>query len=203
VLRSTLAIAGITAVLKSLLENGLVHCDLTASIGSDTIVSALPPDRITVGADERTQLNLFLHQVTPNTRLQSSSRLAASAVNKQHSTQPLALDLHYLLTAYGAQDYQIEILLGCALQVMHQMPIVTSDMVRGILKSLASDDGRVVPATLAALAAAELADQIEHIAIYPHFLSSEEMSRLWSALQARYRPSVLYKVSTVLIDGHF
>ena len=68
---TTLAIAAITAVLKHLLENGLAESDVTASIGGDVIVSALPPDRATTGADERAQLNVFLYQATPNTGLRS------------------------------------------------------------------------------------------------------------------------------------
>ena len=45
--------------------------------------------------------------------------------------------------------------------------------------------------------------------ITPELQSAEEAARLWSALQAKYRPSAAYKVSAVLIgaaeddvDGH-
>ena len=98
-----LAIASVTAVLKHLLENGLVDHDLTVNLGSEAIVSALPPDRITTGADERPQLNLFLRQMTPHTGLRSSGQLSGSeSEHQQRSTEPFAFDLHYLLTAYGA-----------------------------------------------------------------------------------------------------
>lgn len=49
---NALAIAAVTAVLKDLLENGLVSDSITTSVG-DVIVTALPPDRISVGTDER------------------------------------------------------------------------------------------------------------------------------------------------------
>ena len=62
-------------------------------------------------------------------------------------------------------------------------------------------DRRVVPAALAALASSDLADRVERLEITPEFLGNEEMSKLWSALQAKYRPSATYKVSTVVIDG--
>ncbi|HEX9372591.1 MAG TPA: DUF4255 domain-containing protein [Roseiflexaceae bacterium] len=200
-MRSTLVIASVTAILKSLLENGLVDRGVTASIGSDAIVSALPPDRIDVGADERAQLNLFLHQVTPNTALRSASRLALDGDEKRPATSQLALDLHYLLTAYGAQDFQIEILLGYAIQRMHRTPTLKRDAIRASLTALSSaDHGNVLPPTLAAMAASNLADQVEQIAISPQFLNGDEMSKIWSALQARYRPSVAYKVSMVLIE---
>ena len=61
---SPLAIAGVTAALKDLLNDGLLNHDLS-SVGSFA-VTALPPDRVTVGENEPNQLNLFLYQVTPN-----------------------------------------------------------------------------------------------------------------------------------------
>jgi hypothetical protein len=63
---SALALASVTAVLKSLLENGLASGAVTSKLGADATVSALPPDRIPYGADERAQLNLFLYLVTPH-----------------------------------------------------------------------------------------------------------------------------------------
>ena len=114
---SALALASVTAVLKDLLENGLARGGVTSKIGGDTSVSALPPDRISAGAEEKAQLNLFLYSVTANTRLRSQ-RVADTS-----SPRPLALDLHYLLTAYAAQDFQTEILLGHALQLLHETPV--------------------------------------------------------------------------------
>ncbi len=60
---NALTIAAVTAVLKDLLENSLVSDFIATSMG-DVTVTALPPDRISVGADERAGLNLFLYQVT-------------------------------------------------------------------------------------------------------------------------------------------
>ncbi len=63
-----LAIASITASLKSLLGNGLVASSEVSSVG-DVSVTALPPDRITTGADEHNQVNLFMYRVAPHSRL--------------------------------------------------------------------------------------------------------------------------------------
>ncbi|MDB9530751.1 Pvc16 family protein, partial [Nodularia spumigena CS-1038] len=62
---TALSIVAVTAVLKDLLENGLVSDSITAGVG-DVLVSALPPDLIKVGSDERAQLNFFLYQVRQN-----------------------------------------------------------------------------------------------------------------------------------------
>ncbi len=189
---SALAIASVTAFLKSLIENGLVDEGINASIGADAVVSALPPDRITTGSDERPQLNLFLHQVTPHTSLRSGERGGQRSL--------LGLDLHYLLTAYGAQDLQIEILLGYAALMLHRMPFVRRDAIREALATLASDDhGGIPPPTLQALAGFDPGSQIERLEIRPQYLSGEDLSKIWSPLQARYRPSLAYKVSMVTI----
>jgi hypothetical protein len=193
---SALALASVTAVLKDVLENGLARAGVTSKIGGDTSVSALPPDRVSAGADEKAQLNLYLYAVTANTKMRFDRSPTATG------PRPLALDLHYLLTAYGAQDFQTEILLGHALQLLHDTPVLERERIRRTIDSLShTKDRRVVAPALAALAASDLADRVDRLEILPEFLGNEEMSRLWSALQAKYRPSATYKVSTVVIDG--
>lgn len=181
-----LVIAAVTAVLKSRLENGLAQLGAPARLGGDVIVSALPPDQIALGADERAQLNLFLHQVTPNT-----SRRGAAGTTP--ARQPPALDLHYLLTAYGAHDYQIEALLGYGVALMHATQVLPRADFQATLAALAQQGALAALFAVPELAA--LDPQVEQLAITPQFLNTEELSRLWSALQARYRPSLAYKVA--------
>jgi len=191
---STLALASVTAVLKDLLENGLASGAVTSKIGADATVSALPPDRVPSGAEERAQLNLFLYLVTPHPGLRANGGGSIRGT--------LSLDLHYLLSAYGAQDFQTEILLGHAIQLIHDTPVLEQDRIRETLKTIShTRDRRVVPAALAALAGSDLADEVERLKIEPTFLNAEEMSKLWSALQAKYRPSATYKVSAVVMNG--
>jgi hypothetical protein len=191
---TALALASVTALLKDLLENGLASGDITSQIGGDATVSALPPDRIASGADERAQLNLFLYHVTPRTAMRTSERRA--------DVRALVLELHYLISAYGAQDLQTEILLGHALQLLNATPVLDRKAIRDTLKALShSRDKRVVPPPLASLARSDLSERVDQLKIEPEFLSGEESSKLWSALQAKYRPSATYKVSAVLIDG--
>src|SRR5690349_12791652 len=162
---SALALAAVTALLKDLLENGLASLGVTSKIGGDATVSALPPDRITSGTDEKAQLNVFLYHVTPKT---------AAGIPGSNGRRPLALELHYLLTAYGAQDYQTEILLGHALKLLHETPVLDSERIRSGLNALShTRDRRVIPAPQASLAQSPLADQVEKITITPEFLSSE------------------------------
>jgi len=187
---NALAIAAVTAALKDRLNGGLLNLDLS-SIGSVS-VSALPPDRIATGQAEPNQLNLFLYQVTSNSGWRNSEQPSRDAVGARLSNPPLALDLHYMLTAYGAQDLSAEMLLGYAMQFLHDMPMLTRQQLRAVLGP---------PSPFGNLSALSLADQVEWLKISPMFLGSEELSKLWTAMQARYRPSMAYLVSVVLIQS--
>lgn len=194
-----LAIAGVTAVLKDVLNNGLINHDL-ATVGSFS-VTAVPPDRITTGTQEPNQLNLFLYQVTPNQGWRNAGLPSRDSSGERVSNPPLALDLHYLLTAYGAQDFNAEILLGYALQILHETPVLSRRDIRTALGSPAPVGTGLLPSPFGNLSALDLADQVEQIKITPHYLTTEELSKLWTAMQARYRQSMAYQVSVVLIQS--
>jgi hypothetical protein len=196
---SALAIAAVTASLKDLLNNGLINHDLS-SIGSFSI-TAQPPDRITTGQTENNQLNLFLYQVTPNSGWRNMGLPSRDSVGARVSNAPLALDLHYLLSAYGAQDFNAEILLGYAMQLLHENPVLTRAQLRIALGPTSPVDGSMVPGPFGPKVAIDLADQVELLKITPAFLNSDDLSKLWTAMQARYRPSMAYLVSVVLIQS--
>ncbi|MEH2121652.1 DUF4255 domain-containing protein [Nostoc sp.] len=203
---NVLSIAAVTAVLKVLLENGLVSDPITASVG-DVIVTALPPDRISVEADARAQLNLFLYQVTQNRNVDWVSqefRSKHSQINgKPRSlTPPLALDLHYLITAYGAKDFQTELLLGYAMHLLHKTSVITSDIIKNtLINASTTNTSSAFSQAMAGVSVSDLAEEIGQIKLTPEFFNMEETSKLWSAFQTHYRPSATYLASMVLIDS--
>ena len=197
---NALAIAAVTAVLRDLLNNGVVDHDLTTSVGNVT-VSSLPPDRIVVGESEETRLNLFLYHVSPNAAWRNADLPAYDSKGTRVSNPPLALDLHYLLTAYGATELHQEILLGYGMQMLHETPLLTRDAVRRALAPTSPVDASPLPTAFQALSAADLADQVEVVKVTPEGMSTEEVSKLWTAFQARYRPTACYRASVVLIDA--
>lgn len=197
---SPLAIAAVTAAMKDLLNDGLLNHDLS-SIGSFS-VTALPPDRVTTGETEPNQLNLFLYQVTPNLGWRNVDLPSRGANGARTTNPPLALDLHYLLTAYGSQDLNAEVLLGYAMQLLHQTPVLSRAVLRTVLGGTPPPvGGTLLPSPFGSLSAADLADQIELIKITPVFLSTEDLSKMWTAMQARYRPTMAYMASVVLIQA--
>jgi hypothetical protein len=197
---SAFAIAAVTAVMKDLLNDGLVNQDLSA-IGNVT-VTALPPDRIaTSNADERSQINLFLYHVTPNSGWRNVGLPSRDVDGGRLSNPPLALDLHYLVTAYGKEEFHAEALLGYAMQLLHENPVLTRAMINRTLKPPLPSDVTLPPG-LQMLSTSDLADQVELIKISPQTLSTEEISKLWTATQARYRPTAAYHLSVVLIQDN-
>ncbi|MEH2086941.1 DUF4255 domain-containing protein [Nostoc sp.] len=203
---NVLSIAAVTAVLKVLLENGLVSDPIAASVG-DVIVTALPPDRISVEADERAQINLFLYQVTQNRNVdwvsqEFRSRHSRINGNPRSPIPPLALDLHYLLTAYGAKDFQAELLLGYAMHLLHKTPAIASDIIENtLINASTTNTSSAFSQAVASVSVSALAEQIGQIKLTPEFFNMEETSKLWSALQTHYRPSATYLASMVLIES--
>jgi hypothetical protein len=197
---SALSVAAMTAVLKDLLDNRLIEQNIASSVG-DVAVTARPPDRITVGADESNQLNVFMYRITPNTGWRQLPTIGDKETDRPPSAPPLALDLHYLLTAYGQQDFVTEILLGCAVQLLHETQVLSRETIQSSLSASSATSGGVAGPLRQSLANSGLVDQVDRISICPEFLSTDETSKLWSALQARYRPSVTYRVSHVMIEA--
>lgn len=199
---TALAIASVTAVLKDLLVNGMIDHDLSSSVG-DVLVSALPPDRIPTDAqNEQSQLNLFLYQVAPNPGWRNVALPSRNGQGERLTNPPLALDLHYLLTAYGAKDLHAEILLGYGMQLFHETPVLTRDAIRRALAPPSTIvTGGSLPSTMTALYESALDEQIEQIKITPTAMNAEEIFKLWSAFQTRYRPTAAYQASLVLIES--
>lgn len=200
---TALAIAGVTAVLRDLLNDGLINHDVSSVTGNAVNVSVLSPDRVVPreGGAESSQINLFLYLVTPNAGWRNERLPSRDAGGRQRlANAPLALDLHYLLSVYSGGDLHAEILLGYAMQLLHEVPVLTREAIRTALKpSPAAGTG--LPAALLRLAESGLADQIEQIRLTPQVLDIEEMSKLWAAIQSPYRPTAAYVASVVLIEA--
>lgn len=190
---SALALSAVTALLQTC----LTHL-YTSSVLGTVDVSAVAPDivqsELGTSSDAAMRVNLFLHQVTPNAawRNMELPSLAADGSTRLKNP-PLALDLHYLLTAYAGKDTEAEALLGYALLMLHENPILPRFVISSILGSLPAGTYND------AIKAAGLDSQIEMIKITPSTLGREEMAWLWTALKADYRPTFPFQASVVLM----
>lgn len=198
---NALALAAVSAVLKDLLDNAMIDQSISTAVGAPVVVSTLPPDRIETGDNEVAGLNLFLYRTSPNAALRNAELPSRNGRGRRLTNPPLALDLHYLVSAYGAQDLDCEILLGYAMQLLHETPVLSRDAIRRTLRAPSPVGGGLLPDESGVLDSAALAEQIEMLKITPEPLGTEELSKLWTAFQAKYRPCAAYTVSVVLIEA--
>jgi hypothetical protein len=179
---NSLAIAAVTATLRNLLTQGIqMEPDLV-----DTTVTTMLPDRARASSDTANQVNLFLYQATPNAGWRNLD-LPTRTRPGESGFPPLALNLYYLVTAYGrdndqSQPYSHE-LLGRAMSILHDHPVLGQDEIQ------------------AALPGNDLYTQIERIRFTLQPLGVEEIYRLWTGFQTPYRTSVSYEATVVLIDS--
>ncbi|MDX2032416.1 MAG: DUF4255 domain-containing protein [Blastocatellia bacterium] len=204
----TLAIAAVSATMKWLLHNSL------SSYGVETVISDLKVTAIAPGkvADDAPRLNLFFYRATQNQGWAQNELPSRNQKGELVTNPYLAIDLHYLITAHGAKDFQSEVMLGYAMQIFHEHPVLTRGEIRDALTpSTPGNPPNIPPVTnpiqntdvdeniLSAIAGSGLAEQIEQIKITPYQLSLEESSNVWMTLQTQYRPMAAYTASVALI----
>ncbi len=195
---SPLAIGAVSAVLRNLLDNGLVDVGVPLS---PVTVTAVAPDRIDLEDAEATpSLNLFLYRTSSNQGWAEMGLPSFDGNGTALAHPPLALNLHYLLTAYGIADFEAEILLGYAMHLLHERPVLDRAAIRRALDPSPLGPS-ILPPAFQALTVSDLADQLEAVTITREPMDTEELSRLWSAIQTHYRPTAAYVVSVVLIEA--
>jgi hypothetical protein len=172
------AIAAVTRTLAGVLEDALRTVDQSCR------VTTLPLDKSNQDQQNANRLNLFLIQPTQNAALRNVNANATRR-NGAGTQPPLAINLTYMITAYGeaTPETKDQRILGKALQVLNEHPVLLRDAIRAHF-----------PGT-------GLEEQVESVRIKPRDVSLEEMSRLWSAFMTQYRTSAVYDVSVVLIDN--
>jgi hypothetical protein len=188
---TALAIAATTAVIRETLQTRFNNVPL-GPVGS-VLVSALPPDRLGLGAEDANVLNLFLYQVTPNVGWRNMDLPTRDSAGNLVSNPLLALDLHYMMTAYGQEDLAAEVILGYGVQVMHELSVIT----RAAIQNAFSGS---LTAMLTLVAGAQLDQQDELIKITPEYLPAEQLAQLWTGFQDKYRPTAGFLATTVLIQ---
>jgi hypothetical protein len=192
---TALAVAATSRVIAAIIDEAVASARLTLTsvLGSATTTS-VPPDHISAGtATEITNLNLFLYHVTYNQGWREVGLPTRGSDGSVINRAPLAIDLHYLLSAYSANDYEAQIVLGIGMQALHESPVLFRNKIQQVFSAPTTDIDK-------ALSTAEIADQVELVKVVPQQLSTEELSRLWTAFQSKFRVSAAYAVSVVLIE---
>ena len=124
--------------------------------------------------DETTRLTLYLYRLTVN----EHSRLSRRPVAMPDTPVPLGLDLHYLLTAWAANPLDEQVTIAWAMRQLHLFPVLDAS-------SLSPEAGWG-------------GDEV--VQVIPAELTTEDVMRIWDALDPAYRLSVSYVARLVRLD---
>jgi hypothetical protein len=171
---NALALAAVTATIRDLIDQDT----------DGVTVSALPLDKVSPGATN--QINIFLYQVLPNAAWRNQD-IPRQVRPGETALSPLAISLHYLVTAYGDGEVDSHRLLGQAMSILHDNPILGAEHIRA--------------ATSGSVPGNDLDRQVERVRLTWQPMSLEEMSKLWPGFQTQYRLSAAYEASVVLIES--
>jgi hypothetical protein len=187
-----LAIGGVSTTLRGLLldrmelPNGILRNDLRVTVST--------PQEDEDDEGDSPRINMFLYRTTENASLKNQM-IPGSGHPSEFGHPPLSLVLHYMLTAYGTTDDNGQInetlahfLLGSAMRVMHDYPIVTEE-----LMTMNPPGTEILHDSLRG--------EHERVKICLDPISLEDLSKVWTALTRPYRLSAAYTVSVVQIES--
>lgn len=180
-----LAIAGVSRTLRTLL---LDRMEVPVA------VTIAPPD-VTVSGVAGRRVNLYLYQVMENASLKNQE-IPGQGHPGTYGRPPLSLDLRYLVTSYGSSedapdaDLEAQQILGDAMRVMHEYPVITDALHRNDL-----------PANPLVLDPS-LLGEFERLKVTLEPTTLDETSKIWSALpDVNFRRSVSYQATVVQIES--
>lgn len=124
--------------------------------------------------DEATHVTLYLYRVTVDEHSRQTRRPGASNA----SPAPLSVDLHYLLTAWAGNPLDEQVAMAWAMRQLHRVPVLD--------QAVLSPDGGW--------------DRDETVQILPSEVTTEDVTRIWDALDPPYRLSTTYVARVVRID---
>lgn len=188
---NSLAIAAVTATLQQMLNDtqGGITATLPPGVPtnlglSSVSVTTKPLDKARDTTANDNQVNIFLYQTLPNAAFRNMD-LARQVHPGETALPPVALTLHYLLSAYAKDDNDTvaHIMLGQAMRIFHDNAVLDQEAIKN------------------ALTGNDLYEQVERVRLTQFPLQSDEIAKLWTAFQTQYRISAAYQADVVLIES--
>ncbi|EPD61477.1 DUF4255 domain-containing protein [Streptomyces sp. HGB0020] len=180
---NALAIAHVTQALALLIENN-VGPEFGEAVKVEPRKPPMDPQL------EQPTISVFLYQVTPNTSQRNNDLPTRAADGTLVKRPAAALDLHYVISAYGDERELVgQRLIGSVVRTLHEIPVLPKDVIEqaGERPYLAGSD---------------LAAAAQRVRFTPTVMDVDETSKLWGMLyQTPYTLSVVYQATLVLIDG--
>ena len=131
-----------------------------------------------IAQEDQTNLDqmvtIFLHRITFNENFRAATQLHDSPNKKPL----LFVDLHYLITYWGADPQAEQTILGWVMMQLQSSPILDNSILTPV----------------------NIWDSTESVQLVPADLSLEDILRIWDALGPKYRLSICYVARVVRID---
>jgi len=186
IMSNYLSIATVTAALRWTLQSAI-----NKNFSGADVRTARPDE--TGGKLPSPGVNIYLYQVSLNPTMRNADlpgRLSQGQLIKRPN---VPLDLHYLMTFYGDDEYLMpQRLLGNVVSAPHSRPVLTRQMIKNMMAD----------PTFNYLASSNLPDAIETVKFTQVNLSLEELSKIWSVFfQTHYSLSLAYTGTAVLIES--
>jgi hypothetical protein len=141
-------------------------------VGTEDAIVFLNPTA--TAQDSSRRLSLWLYHLSEDEHVKNTP--AVRRADGSFRMTPLALDLYYLLTPFAASGEADHLLLGKAMQTLHD-----------------TGTARIVDSTVR-----DVNEEL-HITLFRRSL--DEISQVWQALREPYRLSVCYQVKVTHIDS--
>lgn len=179
---NALAVAHVTQALALLIESNLrPEIDMAVSVETRK-PPADPPTEPTI--------TVFLYQVTHNPSMRNYDLPARASDGTLLNRAVAALDLHYVISAYGEENELVgQRLIGCVARILREFPVLPGDVI-----AAAGERPH--------LAGSNLAESAQKVRFTPQQMDIDETSKLWGMLhQTPYTLSMPFQASLVLIEG--
>ncbi|MFI1292472.1 DUF4255 domain-containing protein [Streptomyces sp. NPDC020792] len=202
------AIPATTFVLREIVQRRVTLAYGTFPAPTVSVEPLPRPPATPVGAAPSPQpepagLYLFLHHVALSAAWRNMHEVRlepGKTEGPRIGPSPLAVDLHYMLAATGA-DLEREVLLGLGIAALNRHGIVPRSLIRSILSAIA------VPPAPTRLLDHLTAEPLHNPDSQPQRITVSQMpvdvdlsTKIWSSLQSPMRPCAHFLVTTVFLD---
>lgn len=180
---NALAVATVTQALALLIEHNL-HPEIDMAVSVET---RKPPAEPALDPT----ITVFCYQVTHNPSMRNNDLVTRAADGTLLKRPAAAIDLHYLISAYGEETELVgQRLIGSVVRTLHEFPILPKELIEEA-------------AERPYLVGSDLAESLQRVRFTPTQMDIDETSKLWGMLHnTPYSLSVAYQASLVLLDGH-
>ncbi len=142
-------------------------------------------------------VNLYCYSVVPNAAWRNMDLPTRSAAGDLTRVPQAAIDLLYLMTAYGDDvALQPQLLIGAVVATLHTQPTIT----KPVLDAVIAQANLAVNPVHPEIKNGDLNQQVELVRLCPLEMSTEELSKLWAVFESPYSLSVAYRASVVLLN---